>query len=181
MEHLGVRSKQNIHIFRDAADDRTAEILMRKVAQNLNFYPAVLDGTSINSKIGVIMQLAKQYEFPEWSSRNYERFGWDSLADLMADLTWITGWPRGDKIKGFLLLYLDPEPLYSTAAPDLAMFLDVVETCTEEIQTEGIPFHIIVGPLDHSVEIFIRLLKVSDHLCTICEKTPLIGLSVPAV
>jgi hypothetical protein len=166
VEHFRLPSDRHLHVFLEDSEVDQVHSSIVTAAAELGFHLAVLDGRAISDRSALLLALAHSYKFPDFGKDDYARMGWDSVNDFLGDLMWLTGWPRDmNRSRGFLLLYLAPLPLFNNDAAEYAMLLDVASNAAMSLKKENIPFHIVLGPLNHRALLLIQMLKVGDRLC----------------
>jgi hypothetical protein len=164
--HFAYPTDLHIHPFPEGIDPQQVRFAITKIAQELGFHLAILDGSTIHDKSGLLTAMAYAYTFPRDIVPNLERLNWDGVTDFMRDLSWLIDRPhQATNFAGFILLYLDPSVLFMTAPVDFATFLSIIDDASEVHRREGLLFHLVLGPLDDTALRLLELLKVADHVC----------------
>lgn len=174
--HLKRTVMQNVHIVRwPTSTDQTGQAVAR-IAAELDFCRATLNGKRIESERDALIELSEAFQFSTVSSVSEgEELNWNTAADLVGDLNWLvhrsnTSSAAG-KSRGVVLHYREPERLLTTDPIAFATLLDTVGTRSDQLIRAGIPFHIVVGPMpqDYRYEHFINILAISSRLCQACQ------------
>lgn len=157
-------SDQNIYVFgpHTAPEDVIAAI--ESISKTLHFHVAVLQGNNISSMQHLLDQLAKVYQFPV-PTNHERRINIDSASDYLGDLEWLMP-PNASSapLQGFLLIYTHPATIIHHDPIGFALCMDMFMHESRHHIRDGRPFFLILGPLDHTSNIFIRTLKVSDYI-----------------
>ncbi len=164
-EHFSSTVGPAIHLYLEGTSSEVVDAEIRETAQALGYHLAILNGDPIKDKRALLRELGSIYDFPKLTDTDYERLNWDSAADWLDDLMWLTGWPDESNVPGFLLLYREPLSLFDVDAVDFAIFLDIVATAAAVHREAGLPFHMLVGPLSHKAISLVSVLKTEYDFC----------------
>jgi hypothetical protein len=163
---------ENVHPFWPGlASTLLVEELVRDVAVQLSYHLVILNGHLAASKYALLQEVAKAYAFPdpEAQSRN-----WDDVLDWIRDLDWIINPKTGDTVpQGFVLLYRDPQDLFTSSPQDFRTILEIMLSGFQIQMDSGIPFHLVLGPVDYKMGVFISQLPFPGRICNSCKSGPL--------
>lgn len=157
-------SDHNIYVFgpNTSIDEVIRDI--NAIGKALQFHVAVLPGDTLSSIDQLIDHLAVAYQFPVPANQPH-RISLDGASDYLGDLEWLTSSDSSiEQIRGFLLVYTYPATLITHDATGFATFMDMFVSESAHHIKDGRPFFLILGPIDHQSNLFIRTLKASDHI-----------------
>jgi hypothetical protein len=87
------------------------------------FTVRTIDGRRGSTKRGLLSEIARAFEFPADSGRN-----WDALEELLADLEWLPA-------KGYLLILTHADQLLKDDPADYETFIDIAKGVGKEWAT----------------------------------------------
>lgn len=171
-EHLASATTRNIHILREGVALNAVEAAITRAAHVAGQRLAVLPGERITTERELLAALWEALEFGRFPGfvglDTALAHNWNSVADLMGDLDWLTS-PSGAAPTGHVLFFREPERLAAVDPMALAFLLDTVGLRTQGLVGTGVPFHFVLGPLTSRTEVFANTLQVAQHYCEDCQ------------
>lgn len=161
--HLTDKRRETIHVFFNPDQVDNLRLGLADAFRDFGIHVAVIDCTQLYSIADFVSAIEQAYSFPTHSRG---RVNWDSFNDWISDLSWL------EPPKGFILVILNPKTVFGDDPVEFGVFLDVFsETSKNRAETNDIPFHMVLGPIDFRFERFIHVLKASDSFCKLCQFT----------
>lgn len=168
-DHLTEASSFNLHVFTDPNATENLREEMSSVAHSLGYYFAWIRGSRVTDSKSALESLSSVFKLPMTANQNEGLRGWDATSDWLGDLSWIIGQPgHPTDIRGILAFYSDPDVLVELDAVSFAILLDTIVIRASQFVKEGIPFHIMVGPVTKRTFAFLNVLAIASHVCTDC-------------
>ncbi|MBM7845666.1 hypothetical protein [Herpetosiphon giganteus] len=130
------------------------------------YHCVVLDGTELNSKLECHLAFAYGYDFEGHNDYHGIRNpSWDAfISEMRCAGSVIEHNQLRQRYRGFVLVYLHPERFFKADVVNFAMLLDIlIGTVAEHYRAKGIPFNVVLSPINKRMYQFLNTLKISDR------------------
>jgi RNAse (barnase) inhibitor barstar len=137
-EHLLKLGAPHVHFVEEPLCEPDAVV---RAGTDLDFVTIELDASRIGAKIDFMNELSAAAKFPAYFGQN-----WDSVSDLLRDLSWMPA-------KGYVLLITNGDHLMQMESRDIAILFQVIEAAIQNWRDERgeynerttpIPFHLVL-------------------------------------